>query len=367
MELTIGNELYIQDPSPELLQWARQNLVFENPEYINRKRRGFWTGNTDQYLSLYRVMSGVLVLPCGVGKHIRKYLSGCKIRTDLADGGMKEYRGKIPLYEYQEAAVEAMERSGCGILQSPCGSGKTQMGIALAAQIGRKALWVTHTKDLLEQSYGRAVQYFGGSGMGKITGGKVEVGNLMTFATVQTLSKIDLPVYKYEWDVIIVDECHRVAGTPASVTMFYRVMSSLAARYKYGLSATVHRSDGLIRTTFAILGDVAYKVPDEAVSEKTMQVSVMKRDTGIQTAPECLDTDGTMDYAKLIPYLVGNRCRNEKIIKDLADNRDHSNLILSDRLEHLKLLRSMMPTDLKDTTVTIDGKTTSKRGKVYGY
>ena len=70
MELTIGNELYIQDPSPELLQWARQNLVFENPEYINRKRRGFWTGNTDQYLSLYRVMSGVLVLPCGVGKHI---------------------------------------------------------------------------------------------------------------------------------------------------------------------------------------------------------------------------------------------------------------------------------------------------------
>ena len=43
MELTIGNELYIQDPSPELLQWARQNLVFENPEYINRKRRGFWT------------------------------------------------------------------------------------------------------------------------------------------------------------------------------------------------------------------------------------------------------------------------------------------------------------------------------------
>ena len=363
MELTIGNELYIQDPSPELLQWARQNLVFENPEYINRKRRGFWTGNTDQYLSLYRVMSGVLVLPCGVGKHIRKFLSGCKIRTDLADGGMKEYCGKIPLYEYQEAAVEAMERSGCGILQSPCGSGKTQMGIALAAQIGRKALWVTHTKDLLEQSYGRAVQYFGEAGMGKIIGGKVEVGSLMTFATVQTLSKIDLPAYKYEWDVVIVDECHRVAGTPASVTMFYRVMNSLAARYKYGLSATVHRSDGLIRTTFAILGDVAYKVPDEAVSEKTMQVSVMKRDTGIQTAPECLDTDGTMDYAKLIPYLVENRCRNEKIIKDLADNRDHSNLILSDRLEHLKLLRSMMPADLKGMSVMIDGKMSSKKAK----
>ena len=47
--------------------------------------------------------------------------------------------------------------------------------------------------------------------------------------------------------------------------MFYRVMSSLAARYKYGLSATVHRSDGLIKSTFAILGDVKYQVPDVCV------------------------------------------------------------------------------------------------------
>lgn len=34
--------------------------------------------------------------------------------------------------------------------------------------------------------------------------------------------------YSITWDVIIVDECHRLSGTPASVTMFYKVMSNLA-------------------------------------------------------------------------------------------------------------------------------------------
>ena len=97
-----------------------------------------------------------------------------------------------------------MKLAGCGILQSPCGSGKTQMGIALAAQISRKTLWVTHTQDLLNQSYERAAMYFPKETLGTITGGKVNIGTHITFATVQTLSKLDLQKYKYTWDVIIV-------------------------------------------------------------------------------------------------------------------------------------------------------------------
>ena len=363
MEVTISNEIIVNHPSEVLIEWARQNLVFENPEYISRLRRGLWTGNTERYMAMYKIVAGALVLPCGVGKSIRPYLKGCSIRMDLADNGILKYEKQIPLYDYQQPAVTAMKLHGCGILQSPCGSGKTQMGIALAETIGRRTLWVTHTQDLLNQSYDRAAQYFGTDGLGKITGGKVEIGKLMTFATVQTLSKIDLAAYKYTWDVIIVDECHRLSGTPASVTMFYRVMSNLAARYKYGLSATVYRSDGLIRTTFAILGDVAYKVPDEAVADKTMKVAILKRETQIQLSRECQDTDGTMDYAKLLPYLTENGIRNAQITADLVRNTAHSNLILSDRLEHLRRIRNMLPPDLAAQSVMIDGKMTSKKAK----
>jgi superfamily II DNA or RNA helicase len=366
MEVKISNELIIKKPSKELIDWTRCNLIIENPEYSNRLRRGQWIGNTSQYISLYHVDGENLILPCGVGKQIRQYLSkDINFNIDLADNGILEFDGNIPLYDYQEPAVVAMKKYGCGILKAPCGSGKTQMGIALAKEISRKTLWVTHTQDLLNQSYERAAQYFDKKLLGKITGGNVQIGSHITFATVQTLSKLDLNKYKYVWDVVIVDECHRLAGTPSSVTMFYKVLSSLAARYKFGLSATVHRSDGLIKSTFAVIGDIAYQVPDESVKEKTMTVNILKRDTGIVLTDNCrcLDTDGTLIYTELLPYLTENITRNQLIVNDLIKNKDNYNLILSDRLEHLKTLQAMLPLELKEVSSMIDGKMTSKRAR----
>ncbi|MBA4697813.1 MAG: DEAD/DEAH box helicase [Ruminococcus sp.] len=363
MLVTISNEIYIQNPSDEVVRWARENLIIPNPEYIKKQRMGLWIGNTEKQLYLFSVNGNVIALPCGTGKSVRQLLTGADIRQDLADNGLMEYKGEVPLYDYQEEAVNAMERAGCGILQSPCGSGKTQMGIALAARLKRKTLWLTHTTDLLNQSYSRAEQYYSKDTLGRITAGKVQAGSHITFATVQTLSNLDMQKYKYAWDTIIVDECHRVSGTPASMKMFYRVMSSLAARYKYGLSATVHRSDGLIKSTFAVIGNVHYRVPDEAVAEKTMQVNICKRDTGIKINRVCLDTDGTLVYSKLIPYLTGNIDRCQLIADDLEKNRGHSNLILSERLEHLRLLQSLLTEELKQQSVMIDGKMTTKKGK----
>ena len=364
MQVTISNEIYIRNPVPELVAWARENLIIPNPEYARKQRMGLWTGNTEKQLYLFYVDGDVLALPCGTGKQVRRFLTeDTGIIQDLADNGMLEFPDMVPLYEYQEAAVSAMKRAGCGILQSPCGSGKPQVGIALAARIGRKTLWLTHTADLLNQSYDRARQYYPEETLGKITGGRVQIGSHMTFATVQTLSKLDLEKYKYEWDVIIVDECHRVSGTPSGMKMFYRVMSRLAASYKYGLSATVHRSDGLIKSTFAILGDIQYKVPDEAVAEKIMQVEILRRDTGIMTSRSCLDTDGTMVYSKLMEYLTGNIARCQIIAEDLVKNQNHSNLILSDRLDHLHLLQNMLPEELKKDSAMIDGRMTSKKAK----
>ena len=364
MQIVIGSEIRIKEPSRPLQDWCKKNLVLPNPEYINRKRRGLWLGRTPEYLWLYRLDGSDLLLPTGTGRQLRQYLSKSDtVSVNLADNGIMDYPGAVPLYDYQEEAVKAMAATSCGILQSPCGSGKTQMGIALAARLKRKTLWITHTQDLLTQSYERAMQYFPAECLGRISAGKVQIGCLMTFATVQTLCKLDLCRYQKTWDVIIVDECHRLSGTPTQVTMFYRVMNNLAARHKYGLSATVHRSDGMIKTTFAVLGSVAYQVPDEAVAKKTLPVRVVRRDTGIKTSMCCLDTDGTLAYSKLIDYLTNNQVRNEEIIRDLIVNQDHYNLILSDRLEHLRTLLSGLPEELQEQAVMIDGSMTSKRAR----
>jgi superfamily II DNA or RNA helicase len=274
-----------------------------------------------------------------------------------------DYGEPISLYPYQEIAVEQAKKGLYGILQSKAGSGKTQMGIALIKEFGRRTLWLTHTKDLLSQSKERAERYIDKDLLGTITEGKVNIGKGVTFATVQTMCKLDLSQYKHYWDVIIVDECHRCVSTPTQMSMFGKVLGSLSARHKYGLSATVHRADGMIQATYALLGEIVYTVPDEAVADKVMQVGIKAVATGVKISRECLNTDGTLNYAKLINYLCECSTRNVLIRDSIVNESDKSCLVLSDRLAHLEALLNLLPPNLKDKAVMISGKMTTKKGK----
>ena len=347
----------------ELLSWCLKNLRLRNPEYDKKLRMHFWLGRTPEWLYLYEFHGDELVLPFGTLRNIIPMIDVNDIKMDFPVSEKIDYGCKIPLYDYQEKAVEEVYWKHYGILQSAAGSGKTQMGIALIAKLGKRALWLTHTKDLLTQSKQRAEQYMDPSLLGTITEGKVSLGKGITFATVQTMCNLDLAQYKNYWDVIIVDECHRVAGTPTAVSQFSKVLNSLAARHKYGLSATVHRSDGLIQSTYALLGEVIYTVPTEAVADKIMKVGICPVPTGVGISRECLNTDGTLNYTKLISYLTESEARNHIIVGHLLLNAEHPSLVLSDRLGHLETLMSMLPKVMQKHAVMVSGKMTTKKGK----
>ena len=281
MQVIVGSKITISQPSQDLLDWCKDNLVLSNPDYQKKLRMGFWTGNTPKQIVLYERNGEDIILPFGCLRSILPLLSG-SLTTVFPEPREIEYNCEVPLYDYQEDAVTALIDAHYGILQSKAGSGKTQMGIALTSRLGVKTLWLTHTKDLLTQSKKRAEQYMSSDLIGTITEGKVNIGKGITFATIQTMCKLDLDQLRGVWDCIIVDECHRVSGTPTAVTQFSKVLNSLSARHKYGLSATVHRADGLIKATYALLGEVVYTVPDEAVSSTVVTVSVLPRRTGVQ-------------------------------------------------------------------------------------
>ena len=359
MELIISNEITIHDPIQEVIQWVQDKLKVPNPEYANKARLGLWLGSTPKELKLYRTSGDSIIIPYGVRKSLFHAFPGLNTyvrKFVFALDKPVNYNADIKLYPYQENAVQSLVRASGGILQSKAGSGKTRMGIALICALGKKTLWLTHTNELLNQSYNAAAEFIDKKLLGKITAGKVQIADGITFATVQTLCKADLQALRYEWDMIVVDECHRCSGTVSKATMFSKVLNNLAAQYKYGLSATLHRADGLIKCTYALVGGVAYTVPDSVVN--TMRVEIQKKETGVQISRKCLDTDGTLCYAKLINYLAEHPARNELItlnIQELAC-KGHSIILLSDRVEHLNIIYNMLAKPFKEYAVILHGK-----------
>lgn len=359
MELTISNEITIHDPTPDVRQWIYDKLKVPNPEYAKKLQLGLWLGSTPKDLKLYRISGDNLIIPYGVRKslfHAFQELNTMPYKCVFATNKPVNYNASIKLYDYQENAVNSLIQSQGGILQSKAGSGKTRMGIATICRMGKKTLWLTHTNELLNQSYNAAAEFIDKKLLGKITAGKIQIADGITFATVQTLSKADLNALRYEWDMIVTDEIHRACGSANKATMFSKVLNNLAARYKYGLSATLHRADGLIKCTYALVGGVAHTVPDDVVN--TMRVEIHKKETGVQISRQCLDTDGTLVYAKLINYLAEKHSRNEQICEDIEElaGKGHSIILLSDRVEHLKRIYDYLFEEYQQDTVILHGK-----------
>ena len=348
MNFYLSNKVVIEDYPPEMLAYCKSTLSFPNPDYIKREEKGKWTGNTQREIVLFERAGNRLYLPFGTCKdvYLRFKKNITRVESLICPLRARKYDSNINLYDYQQNAVEAVLRAKNGILVAPCGSGKTQMGLEAVARIGGKTLWLTHTTDLLTQSMNRAKQCFGlpSSEYGTITAGKVNVGNTLTFATVQTASNIDLSQYRDEWDCIVVDECHKAVGSPTRMMMFYKVLSALSARYRIGLTATPYRADGLERCMFALIGDVIHEVPQSAVAGNTVPVRVKFVNTGyMPDIDKITDGDGTLNYAKLIGDITENKDRNAVIVGEIQHAAQNGAvLVLSDRLQHLDVMEKQL-------------------------
>lgn len=241
----------------------------------------------------------------------------------------------------------------------------TQCGLEIISRVGGRALWLTHTQDLLNQSKKRAESVLGYAGSGTITAGKVNIGNGITFATVQTMCKLDLTQYRDAFDIIIVDECAHCAGSPTRVTQFYKVMSSLCARYKIGLTATPKRADGLERSMFALLGGIIHEVPREAVADTTCPIKVRQIDTGWTPDYNCiLMSDGTIDYNKVIDDMIHDESRFDVVLKVLADLPRYAPVIvLANRVEYLQKMCDEYNKNQIGDGICLSGAGQSKKAK----
>ena len=369
MEVKVAEKIKIENPTPAIEKWCREHLVLDNPDYYKKERMGKWTGNTPKTISLYERVGDELWLPFGCLQHVWSMcVRGLRWDVQISPLRLQEYCSSINPYPYQEAAINAAIKKKNGILVMPCGSGKTQCGLEIISRIGGRALWLTHTQDLLNQSKKRAESVLNcqGGAFGTITAGKVNVGTHITFATVQTLAKLDLSNYKDVWDVIIVDECQHCAGSPTRVTQFYKAISQLSARYKIGLTATPKRADGLEAAMFALLGSVIHEVTREEVAHTTCLVKVQRINTNWYPNCECvLMGDGTIDYSKVIDNMIHDEERMACVFGEIMIHLYNHNpmMVLANRVEYLQTLCSKVTMSGNYKAVCLSGQGQSKKAK----
>lgn len=344
MELIIKNNIEIINPTFNVLNYCEKNLLVDNPDYIIANRLGRYVGRMEKQLKLFVKNDNRIIVPYGCLNSIWSISKGATFKCLFPIFKGNKIEGNISLYDYQEKALKMLIRGKNGVLEAPCGSGKTQIGLQFIKEIGGKALWLTHTKKLLQQSKERAEAYFKGD-FGTITDGKVNIGGDITFATVQTMRMLDPSIYKDEFDIVVVDECHHCVGTPTKVMQFYKVLTNINCRYKIGLSATLTRSDKMTKCIFYIIGNKLHTITEQEVGSKIIKAKHVKVELYDDYSIEdyCMP-DGMVDFGKLVTLLSEDEKRNGVICSNVLNyhGMKKRQMVLCMRLNQIDYLKNLL-------------------------
>ena len=374
METLVSNRIYCTEPTQEIIEYCERELVVTNPTYEQMMRLGkenlIRIKHIPPRLKLYVVSGNQIIMPFGVLYAIWPMIKNYPVRTKFNDAGQISCINDTisqPLYDYQETAVKTMVATKGGVLVGGTGSGKTNCGCEIAKRIGRKFLWLTHTHDLVKQSYDRIKSLYPNMKLEITSEGQINIGEDGTIATVQTMANLDPALYRDKFDTVITDECHHIVNSPTLSKLFARVISNIPARYKFGLTATPKRNDSMTKTIYTTVGcnpnGVFCPTYEIKKSEtKTLTAEHVKYDLPTPFKYECLNGDGTFSYAGLIDALAEDEERNEEIIKNIIElNKEgRKQIALCLRVSHCEKLYEMaIERGLKAKILT--GKIVSKK------
>lgn len=263
---------------------------------------------------IYRESSSKLYVPRYFGiqhfgkPEISKLSEPEKINLPFA-GDMRDYQKHI-VGEYMKKAPE-----GGGLLEIPCGRGKTVMALKILSELGVKTLVIVHKSFLLNQWVERIEQFLPGARIGRIQGQILDIENKdIVLGMLQSLSMKDYPDKMFDgFGLTIVDEVHHIAAE-----VFVRSLFKIVTPYMLGLSATMNRKDGLTKVFKLFLGDVIYK--EKANLEHNVLVKAIEFRTNDEEFNEIVyDYRGNPQYSTMISKLCNFYDRSNFILKVLKD------------------------------------------------
>lgn len=180
------------------------------------------------------------------------------------------------LYDYQEQVRDLILPQlqsapyFSGILHAVCGAGKTGMTCFLMAQLQVRTVIFVNTEHLMNQWVDELKSWLGldeVDDIGYISGKlkpptKVYPVMICMLQSIRKGSKFETLIQEYiqHYDLLVSDECHHM---PADT--YYETVSYFKGRHRLALSATLERSDDMIRLVPYIFGPVACRVVEDLV------------------------------------------------------------------------------------------------------
>lgn len=241
---------------------------------------------------------------------------------------------------YQQDALAAFLVGQTGIIEAPCGSGKTMIGLMAIAALPTTALVLVHTLDLAEQWLTRCRQNLAGKICPSMIGDSSwDESGRVVIATIQTLVANPWE-WRREWGrkfgLVILDEAHHC---PAET--FADVISSLPAQYRLGLTATPERSDGLTDLLHWHFGQVVYRVTNEHLAAAGVILLPEVRYIRTEWTPSKDFSDPEFSWVEMLSEMGRDERRNALIlheVKRLVVEQARRVLILSERVAHCEIL-----------------------------
>jgi superfamily II DNA or RNA helicase len=344
VRIVVREEVFIQGLPEELVKFFCEENTFHNPKVDQLERMGKWTGRTPRNIVLWRKKDDWLSLPRGYFPDVVATLQERGISPPIEHAtvcpplSIPPLKPTGELFNYQNTALRSLIQAHTGVMESPTGSGKTQILLTLAAMVPTPTLIIVHTTELLKQTAARCESWLNYS-PGIIGGGKNQPKDI-TVGMIQTLAKMNIgkdhPLYA-RFGCVIGDEIHHC---PAAT--YVDVFRRLPYRYKYGFTATAWRKDKMEPVLFRILGPITAKVHHQDVVDAGR---IVWPEVRFINTDYYYPIDDPSQWTQMISDLATNEQRNLFIAGHIRDHLhslpDARGLVLTDRIEHANILAEM--------------------------
>jgi len=361
IKLVLGNQIYIEKEilSPSLRNRIIRLAAFQNPEFYKAQAMRFPTFDKPRIINCCEDFPKYIGIPRGCLEEIISLLESLNIEVQLIDerfhGEPVDVKFIGTLRPEQEKAAEAMLNSDTGVLSASTAFGKTVIAIYLIAKRGVNTLILVHRRQLLDQWVARVSSFLNldPKKIGQIGGGKRKPSGIIDVAIIQSISRkgiVDDIVGEYGH--LIVDECHHISARSFEITA-----RQSKAKYITGLSATVIRKDGHHPIIFMNCGPVRYKVDDRKQADnRPFSHKVIVRSTDFQIPAHLINKESLMIH-ELYAALIVDEKRNQMIVEDIvrAVNEGRIPVVLTERLEHLEKLSSLLSSRVENIFIMKGG------------